>query len=102
MPCSRKVRICDSITSPFSTATPDRAMKPTPADIDIGSPRSHSAATPPVSASGTPVKTSMPSRRLPNMANSSSASTSSVSGSTMRRRAAADSSCSKVPPQAVQ
>ncbi|WP_437778932.1 BlaI/MecI/CopY family transcriptional regulator [Sorangium sp. So ce1097] len=28
-----------TITSPFSTATPDRAMRPTAAEIDIGSPR---------------------------------------------------------------
>ena len=48
----------DTITSPFSTATPDSAMKPTPAEIDNGMSRSHSASTPPVSASGTPLKTS--------------------------------------------
>ena len=35
----------------------DSAMKPTPAEIDSGRPRSSSAATPPVSASGTPEKT---------------------------------------------
>src|SRR3546814_2179598 len=46
-----------SITTPFSTATPDSAMKPTPAEIDIGMPLSSSASTPPVSASGTPEKT---------------------------------------------
>ena len=46
------------ITRPFSTATPDSAMKPTPAEIENGMPRSHSATMPPVSASGTPLKTS--------------------------------------------
>ena len=46
------------ITRPFSTATPDSAMKPTPALIESGMPRSTSAATPPVSASGTPLNTS--------------------------------------------
>ncbi len=54
-----------SITTPLSTATPERAMNPTPADIDSGMPRIRSAATPPVSASGTPEKTiaaSLPDR----------------------------------------
>ncbi len=48
----------DTITMPFSTATPDSAMKPTPAEIDNGMSRSHSASTPPVSASGTPLNIS--------------------------------------------
>ena len=46
-----------TITSPFSTATPESAMKPTAAEIENGMSRSHSATMPPVSASGTPVKT---------------------------------------------
>ena len=33
-----------TITSPFSTATPDRAMNPTAAEIENGMPRSHSAS----------------------------------------------------------
>jgi hypothetical protein len=49
------------ITRPFSTATPDKAMKPTAAEIDSGRPRSHRASTPPVSANGMPEKTSRPS-----------------------------------------
>ncbi len=43
-----------TITSPFSTATPESAMKPTAAEIENGMPRSQSATMPPVSASGTP------------------------------------------------
>lgn len=39
---------------PFSTATPVSAMKPTAAVMLKGIPRSHSAATPPVTASGMP------------------------------------------------
>ena len=46
-----------SMTTPLSTATPESAMNPTPAEIDNGMPRSSNAATPPVSASGTPEKT---------------------------------------------
>ena len=48
------------MTSPFNTATPE-AVNPTPADIDSGMPRSQSETTPPVRASGMPVKTSMAS-----------------------------------------
>ena len=40
-------------TTPLSTATPKRAMKPTPAEIEKGSPRRASAKTPPVAAKGT-------------------------------------------------
>ena len=40
-----------------STATPESAMKPTPAEIENGIPRSQSAATPPTAAKGTPEKT---------------------------------------------
>ena len=54
-----------TMTSPFSTATPESAMKPTAAEIENGMSRSHSATTPPLSASGTPVKTAAASRALP-------------------------------------
>ena len=40
-------------TTPFSTATPKSAMKPTDADRFRVRPRSHSAAMPPTSANGT-------------------------------------------------
>ena len=52
-------------TTPFKTAIPASAMKPIPAEIEKGIPRSHSAKTPPVTASGIPVKTSAACRRLP-------------------------------------
>ena len=45
-------------TMPLSTATPNRAIKPTPAEMLKGMPRSHSASTPPIVASGMPVKIS--------------------------------------------
>ena len=92
----------DIITRPFSTATPDSAMKPTAAEIDSGMPRTHSASTPPVSANGMPVNTSRPSFTLPNIANSSTNTSSSASGTTSCRRCVADCSCSNVPPQVVQ
>ena len=43
-------RMNATMTRPFNTAMPDRAMKPTAAEIDSGMPRSHSDSTPPVSA----------------------------------------------------
>ncbi len=42
------------MTTPVSTATPDKVMKPTPAVMDSGIPVTSSANTPPVSARGTP------------------------------------------------
>ncbi|KAG0764717.1 hypothetical protein G6F22_018166 [Rhizopus arrhizus] len=92
----------DSITSPFSTATPHSAMKPTAAVMDSGMPRIHSAITPPVKANGMPVKTTSPSLTLPNMANSSANTRSSAAGTTICSRLAADCSCSNVPPHDVQ
>ena len=42
-----------TIRIPFSTATPNKAMKPTPAEMLNGSPRSQRATIPPISDSGT-------------------------------------------------
>ena len=47
-----------------STATPDRAMKPTAAEIENGMSRSHRAKMPPTQANGTPVKTRSASTTL--------------------------------------
>ena len=54
-PSPRSCLMWFSMTRPFSTATPESAMKPTAAEIEKGMPRSHSRMTPPVSASGTAV-----------------------------------------------
>jgi hypothetical protein len=97
-PCARSLRMNAIITRPFSTATPDSAMKPTPAEIDSGMPRSASASTPPVSASGTPLNTIAASRAEPNAQNSSAKISTSVTGTTMARRWLAEMSCSKAPP----
>ena len=45
---------------------PDRAMKPTAAEIEKSMPRRKSSRTPPTSAKGTPVKTIAASRTDPN------------------------------------
>jgi len=45
-------------TMPLSTATPNKAMKPTPAEMLKGMPRADKAKTPPIAESGTALKTS--------------------------------------------
>ena len=90
------------ITSPLSTATPDKAIKPTPAEIDSGISRSHSATTPPVRAKGIPVNTNKPSLRLLNIKNSKVMISSKATGTTICKRLAADCNCSNWPPQLVQ
>ena len=98
-PCSRNLRMNAIITTPFSTATPDSAMKPTPAEIekrDVAQPQRRD--TPPVSASGTPLKTIAASRAEPNAMNSRPKMISSAAGTTICRRLLAEISCSKVPP----
>ncbi len=92
----------DTSTMPFSTATPDSAMKPTPAEIDSGMSRSHSASTPPVSASGTPLKINRESVSERNARVSSTKIKSSVTGTTSRKRSAPEISCSNVPPYSSQ
>ena len=90
------------MTRPFNTATPDNAMNPTPADIDSGISRSHNASTPPVSASGTPLKIATPARIEPNAKNRSARMMMSATGTTTLKRCAAETSCSKVPPYSIQ
>ena len=89
----------ETITSPFSTATPESAMKPTPAEIESGMPRSQSASD----AAGERERHAgederrvlAPSRRS---AKSSPKISSSASGTTTCRRAAAEASCSNCRP----
>ena len=92
----------ETMTSPFNTAMPDKAMKPTPAEIENGMPRRDSASTPPVSASGTPEKMTAASRKEPSATISSATIRTRVNGTTISRRRAADSSCSNVPPYSTQ
>ena len=46
---------------------PDKAINPTPAEIDKGMSRNQRASMPPLRAKGTPVNISNPSRKFPNM-----------------------------------
>ena len=86
------------MTRPLSTATPDKAMKPTPAEIDNGIPRKASAMTPPVSASGTPLNTIAASLAEPKAMKSNAKMRASVTGTTTARRWLAEINCSNVPP----
>ncbi len=47
-----------------STATPDMAINPTPAEIENGMSRSHKATMPPTQANGMPVNTRSASTML--------------------------------------
>ena len=67
---------------PLSTATPNSAMKPTPAEMLNGSPRSHSAATPPMSDNGTVENTTREKVTLRKAKNSSSNMSNSDTGIT--------------------
>ena len=86
------------MTRPLSTATPDSAMKPTPAVIDNGMPRSASAATPPVRASGTPLNTITASLAEPKAMNNRPKMRTRVTGTTTASRWLAEINCSNVPP----
>ena len=92
----------ETITTPFKTATPDNAMNPTPAEMESGRSRSHNAAIPPVSASGTPLKTSAASLAEPKVSSNRPKISTMVSGTSNCRRAEADCNCSKVPPYSSQ
>ncbi len=85
-PSLRSLSMNAIITRPLSTATPESAIKPTPAEIEKGIPRNASAATPPVSARGTPLKTINASRMEPKAMKSSPKMTASVTGTTTASR----------------
>ena len=55
---------------PFKTATPERATKPTAAEMEKGIPRIHTEVKPPVNAKGMPLNTRSASRAYPKGANS--------------------------------
>ena len=98
LPPVRNDRIKLTITRPFSTATPESAMNPTPADMDKGMSRSHRAATPPVKASGTPLNTSTASFADPKAVTSKRKMRTKAVGTTICKRRDADIRCSNVPP----
>ena len=92
----------DSITSPFNTAIPERAINPTAAEIERGMSLNHKANTPPVSAKGTPLNMIRASFIELNAMTSSVKITNNVAGTTMDNLCVALSSCSNVPPYSSQ
>ena len=83
---------------PLSTATPKRAIKPTPAEMLNGIPRSHKAATPPMAESGMAVKIRTDCRSEPNVKNSSTKMSSRATGTAMLKRSVAWRRFSNCPP----
>ena len=63
IPVSFRCFRCSISTIPLSTAIPNKAMNPTPAEILKGIPRIHNATIPPTTDKGTAVKISMVSFR---------------------------------------
>src|SRR6266568_1579289 len=98
-PSAISFRIWLSITNPFRTATPERAMKPTAAEIENGMPRSQSAAIPPVRARGTALKTRSASRADPSALNNRRKIRRKQPGTTSIRRWRATEKFSNCPPQ---
>ena len=84
--------IKETITNPFKMAIPDRAIKPTAAEIEKGMSRNISAKIPPVRASGTPVKMIMASLKEPSANNRILTIITSVAGTTMLNLCVADCS----------
>jgi hypothetical protein len=82
------------ITIPFNTATPDKAIKPTAAEMDKGIPRIQSKRNPPVRARGIPVKTSKEFFVDPNALNRRKKINVRVTGTIIQRRLAAEIKCS--------
>ena len=82
------------MTNPLRTAIPERAINPTPAEIDSGIPRIVKAKIPPVNANGIPEKTNKASRTVPRLIKSRIKIPNSVTGTTKRKRLEADCNCS--------
>ena len=82
MPSCRSWLTNVTMTTPFSTATPDRAMKPIAAEIENGMSRNHRPTMPPDSPSGTPLNTSSAYFTLRNIENSSTKIRKNASGTT--------------------
>ena len=96
--CSRSL-ICVISTTPFNTATPKSAMKPTPAEIENGKPRRASRNTPPVAANGTFRKMSAAGFSDPNVKYSMAKIRLSARGTTTPSLRDAASRFSNWPPQ---
>ena len=93
-PSFRSLSMKEIITIPFNTATPDKAIKPTAAEMDKGIPRIQSKRNPPVRARGIPVKTSKEFFVDPNALNRRKKINVRATGTIIQRRLAAEIKCS--------
>ena len=85
-------------TMPFSTDTPNRAMKPTPAEILKGISRNQRASMPPMAASGMAEKINSDCRTEPNVRNNSKKIRASATGTAIDSRSRASMRFSNCPP----
>ena len=85
-------------TMPFNTATPNNAMKPTPAEILKGIPRIQSAIIPPIADRGIAVKMSRACLTDENVRYNRKKISNKATGTAMLNRALAACKFSKVPP----
>ena len=86
IPSFSKVLNCPISTMPLSTATPNSAMKPTPAEMLNGMSRSHNAHTPPMADSGMAENTNSVSRTFFYVAYSRQSLTNRASGTASMSR----------------
>jgi dihydrolipoamide dehydrogenase len=91
-----------TMTTPFSTAMPSSAMKPTEAGTDRYSPVMARPTMPPISAKGMLDSTSAPDCTEPKVENSTRKISPSATGTTSARRAAARCWFSNSPPHSSQ
>ena len=98
IPSLRNLLIKEIITSPFNTAIPERAIKPTAADIDIGMSLIHKDNNPPVRAKGIPENTRSEFFTLSNAAKRRRNINNSAKGTTICNRFVAEIKCSNWPP----
>ena len=101
-PCTRSFSMRDTSTKPLSTATPSKAMKPTPAEMLSGNPRNASSETPPIKANGTLSRISNDGAARPKLAMSNTKIIAMAAGMTTARRLVALVSRSYSPAHSVK
>ncbi len=98
MPASSNWLKYVTITTPFKTAIPNRAIKPTEAGTDKYSPANNKPKTPPTKAKGILAKTNTAWRTEPKVENNRQKISPNATGTTIAKRAAARCWFSNCPP----
>ncbi len=89
-------------TRPFSTATPDNTINPTPADMLKGISRTHNAQTPPIAANGIAMKIITLCLKDRSAKKTKMKIKVNARGTTIPNRAFADFRFSKAPPYSME